>query len=214
MKRYFNNILTITLIIMGIPVIATAQNSVLDIIQITGITMTADSLRAIPDVAVEIKSKQRGTYSTGVGVFSLACSKGDTLTFSHIGYKTKQYVIPHDIEGRFFNVVQLMVQDTFYLPETIIRPLPYGDEFDYAFKNWTIEDDPYAIAQNNTNANVLDYLRATMVKSGAENQSYYQNKQSQQAVYYGQQQPMNIMNPFKWTEFCQSWKRGDFKKKK
>ncbi|RYZ48851.1 MAG: carboxypeptidase-like regulatory domain-containing protein [Sphingobacteriales bacterium] len=188
-------------------------NALQDIIQITGVTMTADSLRAVPDVTIALKSKDRGTYSNAFGVFSLVCSKGDTLNFSAVGYRTKEYVIPPDINGRYFNVVQLMVQDTFYLPETIIRPLPYGDEFDYAFKYWDIPDDQYATAQRNTNDRVMAYLRANLPKNGPENQNFYQAEQGRAGYYYGQQRPMNIFNPFKWGEFFNAWKRGDFKKK-
>lgn len=193
---------------------AKAQSTALqDIIQITGVTMTADSLKAVPDVAISIRNRDRGTYSSLFGVFSLVCSKGDTLNFSAVGYRTKEYVIPPDINGKYFNLVQLMVMDTFYLPETIIRPLPYGDEFDYAFKYWDIPNDKYAIAQQNTNDRVMAYLRATVPKNGPENQSYYQTEQGKAGYYYGQQRPIGIFNPFKWGEFFNSWKRGDFKKK-
>lgn len=176
--------------------------------------MTADSLRAVPDVTIAIKNKDRGTYSSTFGVFSLVCSKGDTLNFSAVGYRSKEYVIPPDINGRYFNVVQLMVQDTFYLPETIIRPLPYGDEFDYAFKYWEIPDDQYATAQRNNSERVMAYLRANLPKDGRENQGAYQAEQGRQGYYYGQQRPIGIFNPFKWGEFFNAWKRGDFKKKK
>lgn len=184
-----------------------------DVIQITGVTMTADSLRAVPDVAIEVLNKGRGTYSSQYGVFSLVCSKGDTLHFSAVGYRPKDYVVPRNIEGRYFNVVQLMVQDTFYLPETIIRPLPYGDEFDYAFKYWEFPDDQYATAQKNTNDRVMAYLMRSLPKSGQENQAYYQAQQGQAGYYYGQQRPIGIFNPFKWNEFFNAWKRGDFKRK-
>lgn len=185
-----------------------------DVIQITGVTMTADSLRAVPDVTITIKNKDRGTYSSKYGVFSLVCSKGDTLNYTAIGYRDKEYVIPANIEGQYFNIVQLMVQDTFYLPETIIRPLPYGDEFDYAFKYWEIPDDPYATAQKNTDKRAMLYLMATLPKNGRESQAYLQAQQANQAIYYGQQRPIGIFNPLKWNEFFQSWKRGDFRKKK
>jgi len=185
-----------------------------DVIQITGVTMTADSLRAVPDVTIEVKNKNRGTYSSKYGVFSLVCSKGDTLLYSAIGFRPKEYVIAPDIEGQYFNIVQLMVQDTFYLPETIIRPLPYGEEFDYAFKYWDIPDDQYATAQKNTNKDVMAYLRANLPKDGRENQAALQTQQASQAIYYGQQRPIGIFNPLKWNEFFQSWKRGDFRKKK
>ncbi len=183
-----------------------------EVIQITGVTMTADSLRAVPNVTVTVKNKERGTYSGAQGVFSLVCSKGDTLDFSAVGYRGKEFIVPN-VEGRYFNVIQLMVQDTFYLPETIIRPIPYGEEFDYAFKYWEVPDDKYEIARKNTNKRTMLYLMATLPRDGRESQAAYQANQATQATYYGQQRPIGIFNPLKWNEFFQSWKRGDFRKK-
>lgn len=184
-----------------------------DVIQITGLTMTADSLRAVPDVTISVMGQNRGTYSSPHGVFSLAVTPGDTLLFTAIGFRAKEYQIPPDIEGKYFNMVQLMVQDTFYLPETIIRALPYGDEFDYAFKYFDVPDDQYAIAERNTGERTLKYLAAVLPKDGRENQATYQRQKAYEATFYGQQRPIGIFNPFKWNEFFQAWKRGDFRKK-
>ncbi len=106
-----------------------------------------------------------------------------------------------------------MVQDTFYLPETIIRPVPSKEQFDYAFKNWNIPDDQLELARKNTNALTLRALAYTMPRDGAENQAAYQNQQAVLSTYYGQQKPMNIFNPLAWAEFYEAWKRGDYRKK-
>ena len=188
-----------------------AQGQQGEIIQISGVTMTADSLHAIPYVAVSVKGQNRGTNSNEAGIFSLAIRKGDTLNFSIIGYRSKEYAVNKDIKGSFFNMVQLMVQDTFYLPETIIRPIP--SDFDYAFKYWDFGDDQYTTAMRNTSRQALLKVMYSLPKNGTENQSYYQMQQAQNSYYYGQQKPMNILNPFKWAEFINSWKRGDYRKK-
>lgn len=173
--------------------------------------MTADSLYGVPYTSILVLNKERGVTANEKGLFSLACMKGDTLRFSAVGFRSKVYVVPEDIKGRYFNLVQLMTQDTFFLPETIIRPIP--DDFDYAFKYWDVADDQYTIAKRNTNKQALLRLMYTLPKSGAENQSYQQMQQARDLSYYGQAKPMNIMNPFKWAEFINAWKRGDFRKK-
>src|SRR4051794_36614684 len=94
------------------------------IVQINGITLTADSLRLVPGVTVTVKNKYRGVISSDQGVFSIVCYKGDTLEFTSVGFRPKTYVVPARIQGQYFSMAQLMVQDTFYLPETIVRPLP------------------------------------------------------------------------------------------
>jgi CarboxypepD_reg-like domain len=184
-----------------------------NIIQIDGVVMTADSLRSVPGVVVEVKKQNRGVESSHMGVFSLVCYKGDTLVFSSLGYRTKEYAVPTNLEGHYFSMIQLMVQDTFYLPETIIRPLPNKGQFDYAFKYWNIPNDKYEIARRNTDALTLRALAYTLPHDGRESQAAYQNLQAHEAVYYGQAKPTNILNPLAWAEFFEAWKRGDFRKK-
>lgn len=183
------------------------------IVQINGVTMTADSLRAVPGVVVMVKSKSRGTVSTDWGVFSVVAYKGDTLEFSQIGFRTKEFVIPTDITGHYFSMVQLMTQDTFYLPETVIRPFPTREQFNYAFKYFDIPDDRYEVARKNTEALMLRALAYTLPKDGRENQAVYQQQKMQEAVYYGQRPPSNLFNPLAWAEFYEAWKRGDFKRR-
>jgi hypothetical protein len=192
---------------------AAAQSFYDDIIQINGVTMTADSLRAVPNVTVVVKNRDRGVESSEMGVFAIVCYKGDTLQFQSLGYRSKEFPVPKDIKGQYFSLIQLMVQDTFYLPETIIRPLPGKGQFDYAFVHWQIPNDKYEIARRNTDAMTLRALASILPRDGRESQSAYQNLQAQAAVYYGQQKPINILNPLAWAEFFEAWKRGDFRKK-
>ena len=183
------------------------------IVQINGITITADSLRLVPGVTITVKNKYRGVNSSDQGVFSIVCYKGDTLEFTSIGFRSKIYVVPIRIQGQYFSMVQLMVQDTFYLPETIVRPLPGRDEFDYAFRHWRIPDDQLEMARRNTDALTLRALAFTMARDGRENQAAYQGGLARDAVYFGQVKPSQIFNPLAWAEFFEAWKRGDFRKK-
>lgn len=208
-RSYFMAVVCCSLLVFT----AKAQDPYENIIQINGVTMTADTLRAVPMVTVMVKNKNRGVQSSNMGVFSIVAYKGDTLQFSAIGFRSKEYAIPNNLKGHYFSLIQLMVQDTFYLPETIIRPLPSREQFEYAFRNWHIPDDQLEMARKNTDALTLRALAYTMPKNGSENQAAYQQLQAQQAVYYGQQKPMNIFNPLAWAEFFDAWKRGDFRKK-
>jgi hypothetical protein len=200
-------------IFCGGPFLSGAQQSADNVVQINGVTMTADSLRAVPGTTVLVKNKNRGVISGDQGVFSIVCYKGDTLQFSALGFTSKDFVVPTNLQGQYHSVIQLMVQDTFYLPETIIRPLPTKDQFDYAFRNWKIPDDKYEIARRNVDALTLRAIAFTLPRDGRENQAILQGMYAQDAVYYGQVKPVNVLDPLRWAEFYEAWKRGDFRKK-
>lgn len=192
---------------------ATGQTGYDNIIQINGVVMTADSLRAVPGATILVKSKNRGVEAEYNGVFSLVCYKGDTLEFSCVGFRSKDFIVSKDLPGQYYSIIQLMVQDTFYLPETIIKPLPSKEAFDYAFKYWHIPNDQYELARKNTDAYLLRMLAYSLPMDGHEAQSRQLQKQAQDAVYYGQRPPMNILNPIAWGEFFEAWKRGDYRRK-
>jgi len=192
---------------------AIAQLALDHIIEIDGVTMTADSLRGVGNVTVQVKNQDRGVLSAYSGVFSIVCFKGDTLQFSCIGYRSKEYVVPKDLPGDTYSLIQLMTQDTFYLPETIIKPLPTKEEFNYAFLYWRVPNDYYEKSRRNTNVYLLRALAYTLPHDGGEAQQRAQQQMARDAVYYGMQQPMNIFNPIAWGQFFDAWKRGDFRKK-
>ncbi|MDQ0108600.1 CarboxypepD_reg-like domain-containing protein [Chitinophaga terrae (ex Kim and Jung 2007)] len=182
------------------------------VIQIQGITMTADSLRAVPGVSIMVKGQGRGTISNRSGVFSIVVFKGDTLSFTAIGFKHKNFKIPPDIKGNTFSMIQLMVEDTTYLPVTVIKPYPSREEFERSFVNLA-PDDAYEVARKNTNNAHLRALARYLPADGREGVNNYLNQQARNLYYAGQPPPQNIMNPFAWAQFIQAWKRGDFKRK-
>ena len=211
MRMRFSPYCLIIFTCLCVSVQAFAQATLENVVQIDGVTMTADSLRAVPDVTIVVKNKNRGVESEYTGVFSIVCYKGDTLQFSCIGFRPKEFVVPKNLTAEYYSMIQLMVQDTFYLPETIIHPLLSRDELNYAFLHWHIPNDKYELARRNTNSYILRALAYTMPRDGREQQARLMQQQAAQAVYYGQQPPMNILNPLAWAEFFDAWKRGDFR---
>lgn len=183
------------------------------IIQISGITMTADSLRAIPAVSVVVKAQHRGTISNSQGVFSIVAFKGDTLAFTAIGFKKVLYQIPATLPGNNYSLLQLLTEDTTYLPVTIIHPYPTKEEFDHAFAYADIPQDAYEIARQNTEAAKLHALSRYTPADAHEASNTYFQRQAQSLYYAGQAPPQNIFNPLAWAQFIQAWKRGDFKNK-
>lgn len=184
------------------------------VVQLYGIVMTADSLEGIPAVSITIKGSPRGTISNDQGVFSIVVLKGDIIEFSHVSYKNKSIVVPSSLEGNQYSVVQLMVEDTAYLPATIIKPRPSPQQFARDFANTNVPDDDIEIARRNNDAAKRRALMEGLPADGGEAISMQMRNIATKATYRGQVPPMNIFNPAAWSEFIQAWKRGDFKRKK
>ncbi len=198
-----------------VPFAASAQFEKLkdSVVQLFGVVMTADSLKAIPSVTVQIKGQNRGTFTNEQGVFSIVVMKGDVIQFTSIGYKPKLAEIPRDLEGNQYSLIQLLVTDTVYLPVTIIKPRPTKEQFERDFVNVDVPDDQIEIARKNTDESKRRILAKSLPRDGGENSGMLLNKNAQRYYYSGQAPPQNIFNPFAWAEFIKSWKRGDFKNK-
>ena len=180
------------------------------VVEIYGIVMTADSLKAIPSVSIVVKGGNQGTYTNDRGVFSLVVLKGEQVEFSSVGYKPILYTIPVD-SGNQISMVQLMVQDAQYLPATVIRARPTREQFERDFVNTPVPDDDIEIARQNNSAANRRMLARTLPANATEAASTYLKQSSQKYYYQGQAPPMNIFNPVAWADFIQAWKRGDFR---
>jgi hypothetical protein len=210
MKR---RLLFLVTLAIAIPFASKAQFEKLkdSVVQLYGVVMTADSLRAIPSVTVMIKGQNRGTITNEQGVFSIVVMKGDIVEFTSIGYKPKLATIPRDLEGNQFSLLQLMVTDTVYLPATIIKPRPTKEQFERDFVNVDIPDDDIEIARKNNDESKRRVLARTLPRDGRESSNMFLRNNAQRYYYNGQAPPQNIFNPAAWAEFIQAWKRGDFK---
>ncbi len=197
------------------PVAAKAQfESFKDsVVQLYGVVMTADSLKGIPAVSIVVKGQNRGTITNERGVFSIVVIKGDQVEFSSIGYKSQLVGIPKELQGNQHSIIQLMVNDTVFLPATIIKPRISRQQFERDFANTNVPYDDISIARSNTNAATRRLLMSSLPADGREASNQYLRQSANKLYYSGQVAPQNIFNPFAWNEFIKAWKRGDFKKK-
>jgi hypothetical protein len=184
------------------------------VVQLFGVIMTADSLKAIPFASVVVNNKGRGTVTNYDGVFSIAVNKGEKITFTCVGFKDRTILIPDNLVGNQYSVVQLMVNDTNYLPVTILKPRPTRAQFDRDFVNTRVDDDLYETARKNTSESQKKIILASLPRDGKEAVGASISNQASKYYYSGQLPPMNILNPVAWKSFINSWKRGDYKSKK
>ena len=183
------------------------------VVQLYGIVMTADSLKGLEGVSVVVKNQNRGTITNDKGVFSIVVLKGDEIEFTSVGFKAKNVFIPKNLDGNQQSIIQLMVNDTVYLPATIIKSRPTRAQFERDFMNNPVADDYITVARKNNDVATRRILVASLPSDGREASNQFLRQASTKAYYSGQMAPQNIFNPFAWAEFIKAWKRGDYKKK-
>jgi hypothetical protein len=209
---------TLPYLIFGLFLLPTAAKAQFEnfrdsVVQLYGVVMTADSLRGLPAVSIVVKGTGRGTLTNSQGVFSIVVLKGDEIEFSCIGFKNKITRISNTLEGNQYSIIQLMINDTAFLPAAIIKPRPTREQFERDFVSTEVPDDNIEIARRNTDMATRRILMRSLPNDGRESVNMTLAKNAQRYYYTGQAPPMNIFNPFAWSEFIRSWKRGDYKKK-
>ncbi len=214
MNKILRYSLFVTLLLSSL--YATAQNQPQrrdSVVQLYGVVMSADSLRGLEATSIIVEGTGRGTITNNEGVFSIAVLKGDTIRFSSVGFKDKFSIVPLNLQGNQYSVIQLMVNDTAYLPATILKPRPTRAQFERDFVTTNVPADAIEIARRNNDEATRKALMMTLPIDAGEAMNAQIRKQTQEYYYSGQLPPQNIFNPVAWAEFIQAWKRGDYKKK-
>jgi hypothetical protein len=184
------------------------------VVQLYGVVMSADSLRGLDATSIIVEGTGRGTVTNSQGVFSIPVLRGDIIRFSSIGFKDKRIAVPDTLKSNQYSVIQLMVNDTAYLPATILRPRPTRAQFERDFVNTDVPADALEIARRNNDEATRKALLMSLPADGGEAMNAQIRQQAARSYYSGQLPPQNIFNPVAWAEFIQAWKRGDFKKNK
>ncbi len=209
----FKTLLLINLLIICLQSLyAQVKNE--DLIQFSGIVVTADSINPVPYTNIQIKGTWRGAVADYYGYFSFVAQKEDTIVFSAIGFKKGQYIIPDTMQSDRYSVIQIMASDTIMLTQTVIYPWPSKEEFKEAFLKFDVPDDDYERARKNLDMAQLSKMIENYPMDASMNFNYSMQQVHQKLYYSGQYQPISILNPFAWAEFIKAWKEGKFKRKK
>jgi hypothetical protein len=208
------------ILLLLLPVFMEAQRNQEDqaeyyrnLVQFSGAVVTGDSLHPVAFTHIIDRNTGYGTISDYYGYFSFVARKGDTITFSSVGFKKGLFVIPDTIHNNRYTMFQVMTSDTIYLSETVIYPWPTKEQFKEAFLKLDIPDDDLEIARKNLDRYEL-YVRAeAMPMDGSMNYRNYIDQTVSKLYYAGQTQPISLLNPFAWAQFIQAWQDGKFKRK-
>jgi hypothetical protein len=213
MKKPAAELLTLILLLI-LSNLLNAQENNENLVQFSGVTITSDSLTAVPYTKITIKNMKRGTTSDILGYFSFVAHKQDTILFNALGFKPASFIIPDTITKSRYSLIQLMTGDTLTLPAAYIFPWPTLEDFKHAFINAKVPDDDLERARKNLDPNQIMVSARNYPMDANMNYNNYIENQTSKLYYFGQQQPFNILNPFAWAKFIKAWKDGDFKRKK
>jgi hypothetical protein len=182
------------------------------VIQLSGIILNADSTDAVPGVNIYVPKKGRGTVSGRFGYFSMPVLEGDSVVFTFIGLKKQAFKIPDKVENDRISLILTMEVDEIALAEIEVMPYPTEEEFKKAVIAMNVVD-PMAISRSNMSPEMLLRWAESMPASGGENFRYFQEGQMMQNQDLYGPRPLRILDPFAWSQFIRSIKRGDLKSK-
>lgn len=183
------------------------------LVQFSGVVVTADSLKPVPYTSVMIRNSSHGTVSDFYGFFSFVAKMQDTIEFSAIGYKKAAFIIPDTLEDYRCSMIQILRPDTIMLREIVIFPWPTKEQFKEAFLHLRIPDDDLTRAERNLDPNDLAYIAAHLTMDGSMNYRNYLGEKSSVLYYSGQYPSYTIFDPLKWSKFIQQWQSGAYKNK-
>lgn len=184
-----------------------------DLIQFSGVVVSADSLQPVPFTNVIIRNARRGTMTDFYGFFSFVAMKGDTIDFQFIGFKTATYVIPDSLDDNHYSMIQVLMRDTIQLKELSIYPWPSKESFNRAFLELEIPNDDMRRAQWNMELATMRELQENLPYDGSMNYKMALQQRQTQLYTAGQFPSITLLNPLAWASFIQAWKDGAFKKK-
>ena len=183
------------------------------VVQFSGLVLTESNGNPlpIPYADIYVKGKRRGTFSDLKGYYSFVAEKGDKVTFSAVGFKSREITIPDTLRDDRYTFIQLLYKDTLRLPEVFIYPWPSREHFNIEFLAMNVNPKLQEIASRNLAREALARAERGVPYNGRENSRLYFSDISQKQYYQGQYQPMNIFSPSAWNDFIKSLKSGKMK---
>ncbi|MBX9850868.1 MAG: carboxypeptidase-like regulatory domain-containing protein [Cytophagaceae bacterium] len=182
------------------------------VIQLSGLVVAGDSSYGVPGVSVYVPKAGRGAITSSVGYFSFPVLSGDSVVIKSLGYKEKHFVVPVQEEDKLSVIIQLM-EDTLLLPVVEIFPYPTEKLFKEAFLALKLPEQDLDNMHKNLNEQVMKRMLYNVDQDGSMNHKYYMQQQVVKTENRMMYPTINFLNPFAWSKFIQSVKKGELKNK-
>lgn len=192
---------------------ALAQKPANELIQLTGVVVSGDSLVPVPFASVTIKGTDRGTVADYFGFFALVAKRTDTILFRCVGYKPAEVMIADTLSDVRYSMIQMLQRDTVMLSEQVVYPWPTREQFRQAFLTLQAPDDDYDRAFANLVREDIRYAAQGLPPNAAASAQADIQREYSKLYQMGQVPQISLLNPLAWMQFVQAWRNGDFKRK-
>ena len=183
------------------------------LIQLSGVVVNSDNLKPISYTTIYNKTVKRGTLSDIYGYFSTVVIPGDTIIFNRFGYINSSYIVPDTLKDDRYSIIHILNFDSTNPPVITIYPWPSKEDFSRAFLEMKPYDDALRRAQKMLSGSNLAYLSSVIEGDAISSYSWQRNQQYTKLYTMGQTPVNNLFNPVAWSQFIDSWKKGDLKRK-
>lgn len=186
-----------------------AQQTDRPLVQFSGITRNADSVKlvVVPYVSVKNNSTNKQVYiSDFEGYFSFVAHERDTLTFSSVGYLPTTVVVPANVNNHSLVLNVLLKQQIYNLPAVRVFPWATPDEFRKDFLAMKIADDDFDIIRKNLNP------RAIKEAGVSAPHTVYESINAQDmhnSIVNSHSITNPLLNPFAWGSLIKDIAAGD-----
>lgn len=165
---------------------------------VSGIVISSDSILALPFTSIFVNQLPKGTISSNSGFFKLVIYPTDTLTFSAVGYKKAQFVVPDDLVGKQYSLVQALVRDTIILEEVTVYSLPTTSEFMESFSD---QPQGFEKRMEQMSSELRSVLEEDIILGKYQPVDANDGITRMYSAHWGLVPPNNFLNPIRWTQF-------------
>lgn len=183
-----------------------------ELVEVYGLVVTkgqSAQYAYVPFVTVAVKGTTRGAYANYEGMYSIVVKKGQTLSFSAVGFAPREIVIPEDINGMYHSLTVEMEPAEINIEEITVFPWPDRDNLTAEFLAMQPNRAGQLgeIAKDNLDKQKLLAVANATDMDGRESSIQYLRQQASDYSYQGQQAPQSIFDPIAWGKFFNQWKK-------
>ena len=189
---------------------AFAQRADRPLVQFTGITHNADSVRQIvPYVTITNITNNNVVYIANYkGYFSFVTHEQDTLRFTAVGFAAQDVVIPANT-NKSYTVKIFMKPQVITLPAFHMFPWATTDEFKRDFLTMKLADDDLENARKNLSKGLTSVSYSSLPRDANEIQSAIGQDMHNRILNSHSLIPNPLLNPIAWGSLIKSITDGD-----